>query len=171
MLPGMNMSCPSCSAPMRPRPVLDMRCRKCGHRWRRVLQGGIAFELQRTEGDEPIGPLERGRIREMLYAGALTGRERVRLPGSDGGWTPLTERDEFAEILTLLDIQAPRSRRIQGWQSQGTRPEEKKKAPPPPPAPVAPRPPVEPEKPASRAVLVIVGVVVVLVAAALALTL
>ncbi|MFT5686098.1 MAG: hypothetical protein ACI8RZ_007053 [Myxococcota bacterium] len=118
MLRCMKLSCPKCSAPARPRPVLKLRCRKCGHRWSRVLAGGIAFELQRTEGDEVIGPIDRSRIREMLYAGELTGRERVRLPGSDGGWRPVAACEELSEVLELLEIQAPRDHRIQGWQSQ-----------------------------------------------------
>lgn len=122
-----------------------------------MLEGGIAFELQRTEGDETIGPLDRARIREMLYAGELTGRERVRLPGSDGGWSLLTERAEFAEVLELLEIQSPRSQRIQGWQSQA------KPASAPQPAPAPPTPPPARPVGSKRPIALIIGVVVVVV--------
>ncbi|MDG1481386.1 MAG: hypothetical protein P8R54_17460 [Myxococcota bacterium] len=133
-----------------------MRCRKCGHRWSRVLEGSIAFELQRTEGDQVIGPLVRSQIREMLYSGTLTGRERVRLPGSEGGWKPLAACEELSEILVLLDIQIPREHRIQGWQSQPTRPE-----------PTAPVVAAESES-SGRPVGLIVGGVVVLIVAVIA---
>ena len=158
MLPVMKLSCPECSAPVRKRPVLKMRCRKCGHRWSRVLEGSIAFELQRTEGDQVIGPLVRSRIREMLYSGELTGRERVRLPGSDGGWKPLAACEELSEILVMLDIQIPRDHRIQGWQSQPSRDASPKPVEKPVPEPA----------PTGRPVGLIVGVVVLLIAAVVA---
>lgn len=160
MLPGMKLSCPKCSAPVRMRPVLKMRCRKCGHRWSRVLSGGIAFELQRTEGDEVIGPLGRSRIREMLYAGELTGRERVRLPGSEGGWRPLAACEELSEVLTMLEIQVPRDHRIQGWQSQ---PHQEAQKPQPIAAPEQAVP-----APAGRPIGLIVGGVVLVIVAVIA---
>lgn len=155
MLPRMELTCPKCGASVQPLPVLSVRCRACGHRWQRVLEGGITFELQRVEGEAPVGPYSRTRIREMLYAGSLTGRERVRAPGSDGGWSPLTECVEFSEVLELLDIQTHRQRRIQGWQSQ-TSP--RPAAGTPPPSAAAP---VPESKPASRlSVVIVVGLVV-----------
>ena len=87
-----------------------------------MLTGGLAFDLQYAEGDEILGPYTRIRIRQMLYDGSLTGRERVRLLGSEGAWSMLAQREEFAEVLSLLDIQVPRTGRIQGWQSQSERP-------------------------------------------------
>ncbi len=156
MLPSMKMSCPECGTPVRMRPVLKMRCRKCGHRWSRVLEGSIAFELQRTEGDKVIGPLVRSQVREMLYSGELTGKERVRLPGSDGGWSPLAACEELSDILVMLDIQAPREHRIQGWQSQPIRDE--------PTAPVV----ASESESSGRPVGLIVGGVVLLIVAVVA---
>ena len=101
------------------------------------------------------GPLSRTRIREQLYAGELTGRERVRAPGSSGGWSPLTECAEFSEVLELLDIQTQRQRRIQGWQSQSTlRPAETPERLPPPQVPAR-----APEKPTTRPIIVLFGIV------------
>lgn len=155
----MELTCPNCSAPVKLRPVLNMRCRACGHRWKRVLDGGIIFDLQHAEGEAVVGPLSRARIRELLYAGSLTGRERVRAPGSDGGWSPLTECEEFSEVLELLDIQTQRERRIQGWQSQSTvRPAE---APDPLPQPTVPV--REAEKSTTRPIIVLLGVVVTVI--------
>ncbi len=121
-----------------------------------MLEGGIAFELQRTEGDEVIGPLGRSRIREMLYAGELTGRERVRLPGAEGGWMPLAACEELSEVLTMLEIQVPRDQRIQGWQSQPHQEESPKPQPIAVPEPAAPAP-------TGRPVVLIVGGVVLLI--------
>jgi ribosomal protein L37AE/L43A len=155
-----EQSCPQCGAPIRHRPVLSVRCRKCGHRWSRVLSGGVAFELQYTEGDEVVGPIGRARIREMLYAGELTGRERVRLPGSESGWRAVAACEEFSEVLELLEIQAPRDSRIQGWQSHA--PPKTPPKPMPIAAPVAPA--RVPEKPASRPIVLLVLMIILLIA-------
>ena len=154
-----EQNCPECGTSPRPRPTLAMRCRKCGHRWQRVLMGGIAFELQISEGEEAQGPFDRSRIREMIYSGVLTGRERVRLPGSDANWTLLTEQAELHEVLELLEIRSARSQRIQGWQSQAAEAPTRPAAAPPVPAPRTP------ERPTVRPILLMMGFAVLLIAA------
>ena len=57
-------------------------------------------------------------IRQLLYTRVLTGREKVRVPGHDGPWSPLSSLDAFTDIFALLDIQTTQGGRIQGWRVQ-----------------------------------------------------
>lgn len=119
-------TCPRCETKIRQRPVTEQFCPSCGHRWPRPLPLPIALEVQRAEGDEPIGIFDRTRLREMIYVGELSGRERVRVPGTLG-WRPITEQDAFSDLFTMLNISTqPSNSRIRGWKApQGaTRPEQ-----------------------------------------------
>lgn len=79
--------------------------------------GPITFELQHAIGDAVQGPFDRITLREMIYAGRLTGDERIRIPGTSA-FTRLADRPEFAAVLAVSDRgtshPAPRSVRG-GW--------------------------------------------------------
>jgi hypothetical protein len=77
----------------------------------------LAYLLRRVDGEEPIGPYTRSKIRQLLYTRELSGRERVRVPGHDVPWAPLAEQEAFKDILSLLDIQVHKTSRIKGWQA------------------------------------------------------
>jgi len=116
MLSGMTLTCPRCGEGAEDFPATEMTCRACQHRWLRPLPLAMAYLVRRVDGEEPSGPYTRSEVRQLLYTKALTGREKVRVPGHDGPWALLSEQAPFADILALLDIQTQRAGRIQGWQ-------------------------------------------------------
>lgn len=113
----MPAPCPRCQTVPRDKPVTIYVCSKCGHRWPRPLRVPTDLEVQRAEGEEPLGTFDLVSLREMLYTGTLTGRERARLPGTVG-WQPLADQPALQDLLEMLDITTPKQSRIQGWKVQ-----------------------------------------------------
>jgi len=70
------------------------------------------YELQFASGDAVRGPYDVLTLREMLYAGRLTGDERVRAP-STSTYLRLGDLPEFAQVLEITG-RATR-RRTGGW--------------------------------------------------------
>lgn len=168
MLSAMTLTCPRCEEPAADRPATELTCRACGHSWLRPLPIPMAYLLRRVDGEEPTGPFTRSELRQMLYTKSLTGREKVRVPGHDVPWQPLSSQEAFSDILGLLDIQVQRTGRIQGWQAKN-QPAPAAAAPAaapvtvqeaPPPAPVAPRRGGGLPRPALIAVAVIIGLAI-----------
>ena len=62
-----------------------------------IRERPIEFELQRSQGDLVEGPFDVVLLREWLYAGRLTGRERVRPVGQS--FVQITDLPEFKSIL------------------------------------------------------------------------
>jgi len=117
-LESKTIPCPRCQRTVVDRPVVKYHCGHCGHRWPRVLTIPFLYEVQRSEGESAQGFFDRIQIRQQLYTGALTGRERVRPPGSDRNWTPIAQLSEFSSIFSLLDAEhRGDGQRIRGWQS------------------------------------------------------
>lgn len=131
----------------------------------------MAYLLRRVDGEEPTGPFTRSELRQMLYTKALSGREKVRVPGHDVPWAPLSSQAAFADILGLLDIQTQRAGRIQGWQAKNQPAAAPAPAPSPSqasaPAPSPAEPPPAPRRtnnsfprPALVAVAVVIGLAI-----------
>ncbi len=69
----------------------------------------LELELQRAQGDAIEGPYDRITLQEMLYAGRLTGEERVRAPGAPA-FVMLREHAELAFVLDRFHGEAVRAR-------------------------------------------------------------
>ena len=99
MLSGMALLCPRCEEAADDLPSTEVICRFCNHRWLRPMPVPLAYQLRRVDGEEPMGPYTLSEIRQRLYTRELTGRERVRVPGHDVPWAPLTEQEAFKDII------------------------------------------------------------------------
>ena len=119
----------------------------------------LAYQLRRVDGEEPMGPYTLSEIRQRLYTRELTGRERVRVPGHDVPWVPLTEQEAFKDIIQLLDIQVHNTSRIKGWQAKTSATEPA----PAPSEPPAPAPPAAPARPQGSRVPLVIAIVIALV--------
>jgi DNA-directed RNA polymerase subunit RPC12/RpoP len=116
MLSAMMLTCPRCGEKAEDLPSTEITCRSCSHRWLRPLPVPMSYLLRRVDGEEPTGPFTHSELRELLYTKALTGREKVRVPGHDVPWALLSEQAPLQDVIRLLDIQTQRTGGIQGWQ-------------------------------------------------------
>lgn len=125
--------------------------------------GAFRYHLQRTEG-EVEGPFDRFALRELLYTGGLSGRERVRPLG--GAWSKLSERPEFQDLQRFSGREEVREgeRRIQGWQRKAAEPEASPLDEAPAPLVEAPAPPAPaPAAASNRTLLLAIGALGLLV--------
>jgi len=95
------------------------------------IPGAMSLEVQGPLG-EALGRFDLYELRQMIYAGQMTGKEVVREEGSD--WEPVYERVELLQIFELMgiDLVAIRlsSQRVQGWRKDSSADEKKKRTTP-----------------------------------------
>ncbi len=120
----MEVTCPSCGAVfgMDKSMGADQVCPACmfPFRWEgdtaQGLPAGMQLEVQGEDG-QLLGRMSRIGIREQIYAGELSGVERVRLDG--GEWEPIGSRPEFTQVLALVGVDvaglAVARQQIKGW--------------------------------------------------------
>ncbi len=129
----MQVSCPLCQSSFPGSSGNTQTCPACMHSFE-LEQGNrlppmMALEVQGPLG-EALGCFDVMALKQKIYAGELSGREVIRIPGED--WEPIYERPELTKLFELVgvDLVAIRlsSQRIQGWRKDASAQKAKKAA-------------------------------------------
>ena len=128
----MQVTCPMCSISFPSASGNTQTCPACMHAFelerKDKIPGALSLEVQGPLG-EALGRFDLYELRQMIYAGQMTGKEVVREDGGD--WEPVYERIELLQIFELMgiDLVAIRlsSQRVQGWRKDSSADEEKKR--------------------------------------------
>ena len=116
----MQVTCPACQSSFPGSSGLTQTCPACMHSFEfggeSGLPGIMALELQGANG-ESLGNFDRMQLRQMIYAGELTGKEYVREPPND--WQPIHERNDLLDMFEMMGVDLVKiqlsAQRIQGW--------------------------------------------------------
>lgn len=116
----MQVTCPNCQSVFPAGSGNTQTCPACMHSFDSSPDDGppelMKLEIQGASG-EALGSFDLYALREMIYAGKVSGKELIRSPGE--GWEPIYERPELSSIFELVgvDVVAIRlaSQKIQGW--------------------------------------------------------
>ena len=116
----MQVTCPNCQSTFPAGSGNTQTCPACMHSFDSSPEDGppelMKLEIQGASG-EALGSFDLYALRQMIYAGEVSGKELIRSPGE--GWEPIYERPELISMFELVgvDVVSIRlaSQKIQGW--------------------------------------------------------
>ena len=127
----MQVVCPMCSISFPSSSGNIQTCPACMHSFElkqeQRLPSAMSLEVQGPLG-EALGRFDLYELRQMIYAGQLTGKEVVRSEGTD--WQPIYEVSELLQMFELVGIDLVAiqlsSQRVQGWRKDVSATEKKR---------------------------------------------
>jgi len=116
----MQVTCPACQSTFPGSSGRTQTCPACMHAFEvggeSHLPGVMTLELQGANG-EALGFFDRMQLRQMIYAGTLTGKEYIRESPND--WQPIHERNDLLDMFELMGVDLVKiqlsTQKIQGW--------------------------------------------------------